>query len=62
MIKDVGLLLLGYKLLRGLYEKDVSWADVACGLLRRGGLLRLDRQLFLMNLNDVERCRINTFL
>ncbi len=35
---------------RLLYGVDVSWAEVACALLRRAGNMGLDRHLFLMDI------------
>lgn len=61
---DIGCRIAAFRLQaaqRLLYGDDVSWADVACGLLRRGGWLGLDRHLFLMNLNDVELIELTPF-
>lgn len=37
-----------------LYGEDVSWAEVACTLLRRAGNMGLDRHLFLMDINKID--------
>lgn len=61
---DIGCRIAAFRLQaaqRLLYGKDVSWAHVACGLLRRGGQLGLDRQLFLINLNDTVLVEITPF-
>jgi len=37
-----------------LYGEDVSWAGIACTLLRRAGNMGLDRHLFLMDINKID--------
>ncbi len=61
---DIGCRIAAFRLQaaqRLLYGKDVCWAHVACGLLRKGGRLGLDRQLFLINLKDVILPEITPF-
>lgn len=40
-----------------LYGEDVSWAEVACNLLRKAGNMGLDRHLFLMDINRMDLSR-----
>jgi len=39
---------------RLLYGKDVSWAAIACTLLRKAGNMGLDRHLFLMDIKKLD--------
>ncbi len=43
---------------RLLYGEEVSWAGVACALLRRAGSMGFDRHLFLM---DIEKLDLTGF-
>lgn len=44
-----------------LYGEDVSWAEVACNLLRKAGNMGLDRHLFLMDINRMDLSRLTVF-
>ncbi len=46
---------------RLLYGVDVSWAEVACALLRRAGNMGLDRHLFLMDINKLNLSGLSVF-
>ncbi len=46
---------------RLLYGVDVSWAEVACALLRRAGNMGLDRHLFLMDINRLNLSGLSLF-
>ncbi len=46
---------------RLLYGKDVSWAGVACSLLRKAGGMGLDRHLFLMDTESVDLSGLTPF-
>ncbi len=47
---------------RLLYGKDVSWARVACSLLRKAGSMGLDRHLFLMDTESVDLSGLTPFI
>lgn len=47
---------------RLLYGKDISWAGVACSLLRKAGSMGLDRHLFLMDTESVYLSGLTHFL
>lgn len=40
---------------------DVSWAEIACALLRRVGNMELDRHLFLMDFNKLDLSGLSLF-
>ncbi len=46
---------------RLLYGVDVSWAEVACALLRRAGNMGLDRHLFLMDIDKLNLSGLSVF-
>lgn len=46
---------------RLLHKRHISWTDVACGLLRKGGRMGLDRHLFLMDLDGVDLTGLTPF-
>ncbi len=46
---------------RLLYGKDVSWAGIACTLLRKAGNMGLDRHLFLMEINKLDLAGLTPF-
>ncbi|CAM4641581.1 unnamed protein product [Leuciscus chuanchicus] len=46
---------------RLLYGEHVSWAEVACSLLRRAGNMGLDRHLFLMDINKLDLTGLTPF-
>ncbi len=46
---------------RLLYGEEVSWREVAHGLLRRAGKMGYDRQLFLMDINKLELTGLSSF-
>ena len=43
---------------RLLYERDVSWRETGCALLRKAGGLGLDQHLFLMELEPTYTTRL----
>ncbi len=45
-----------------LYGKDVSWAGVACSLLRKAGSMGLDRHLLLMDTESVDLSGLTPFI
>ncbi len=47
---------------RLLYGKDVSWAGIACTLLRKAGNMGLDRHLFLMEMNKLDLTGLTSFI
>ncbi len=46
---------------RLLYGKDVSWAGIACTLLRKAGNMGLDHHLFLMEINKLDLAGLTPF-
>lgn len=46
---------------RLLYGEEVSRARVACALLRKAGNMGLDRQLFLMDINNLNQTGLTPF-
>jgi hypothetical protein len=46
---------------RLLYGEEVSWAGVACALLRRAGNMGLDRHLSLMEINKLDLSGLSSF-
>lgn len=46
---------------RLLYGENVSWAGVACAILRRAGQMGLDRHLFLMDTNKLDLSGLTPF-
>ncbi len=42
-------------------RKDVSWAGIACTLLRKAGNMGLDRHLFLMEINKLDLAGLTPF-
>lgn len=46
---------------RFLYDKDVLWEKTASAIMRRVGGFGLDKQLFLMNLEEINVSELTVF-